>query len=396
MKVFRYHCCIWFVILISCTDSKSDLHVIQTQSVDAQILLTIGSDNQPFEYQLGDPISVITDSIGNMYIADRASLTIKVFDPEGNYVRSIGGRGRGPGEFMQFNLMRPANDGTLLLQDRGKMVFVYLSTDGEQISSHPVYISNQYYPKDVIWQDESTIGLQQEGSGRSSNPLPMNRSLFYVYDRTFQELDNSFFEFQELGYTEEEMFIWSSFIYHPGSVDALTGQNRFIYSPGVYTGELYEFIRTDSDKWQLERKITATPPTDLPYEIYSSESKYEVMNGISGVNQIRFSSIPDWGRLYSIDAGVFYLENGNIAHFYGEWRGGDTTLEEGNTFDLFVQVLSSEGEILNHGFVKSLDFDRRPSLSLVSWKDEQDHFYLINLSKFDAPTVIKFRLELSD
>jgi hypothetical protein len=394
MKVLGYHCCIFFVILFSCTDSKSEQNAIQNQSVDVQNLLVIGSDDQPFEYQLGDPISVVTDSIGNIFIADRASLTIKVFDPDGNYVRSIGGRGRGPGEFMQFNLMRPANDGSLLLQDRGKLEFIYLSKYGEQVSSHPVYISNQYYPKDVIWHDEFTIGLQQNGSGRTSNPPPMNRSLFYIYDKPFQNLDTSFFEFQELGYTEEEMFIFSSFIYHPGSVDALTGQNRFIFSPGVYTRQLYEFILTDSDGWQLGRTITGTPPTGLSYEIYSSESEYERMNGISGVNQIRFSSIPDWGRLYSIDAGVFYLNNGNIVHFYGEWRGGDTTLEEGNTFDLFVQVLSSEGEVLNHGFVKSLDIDRRPSLSLVSWKDEQDQFYLINLSKFEAPTVIKFRLDI--
>jgi hypothetical protein len=392
MRVYTLYHIIAFVFLTSCSDSNFDQDLGHIPSISIETLLTIGSLDQPFDYQLGDPISVITDNIGNIYIADRASLTIKVFDTDGTYMRSIGGRGRGPGEFMQINLMRPAYDGSLLIQDRGKLAFVYLSTEGEQISSHPVLMSNQYYPKDVIWDDELSIGLQQEGSGRSSDSPQVNRMLFYVYDNSFQVIDTSFFEFKELGYTEEEIFIFSSFIYHPGSIEAKDGQNRFIYSPGVYTGKLYEFTKNES--WQLESTLNAKPPSYLPYEIYSSESEYEVMSGISGVNRIINSGIPDWGRLYSVEAGVFYLENGNIAHFYGEWRGGDTTLEEGNTFDLFVQVLSPEGEILNHGFVKSIDIDRRPSLSLVSWKDEQDHFYLINQSKFDAPTVIKFRLDI--
>lgn len=391
MKISKIRFFLVCFFLISCSSSSNEKESNQVQSIGVNSLFTIGLVDQPFEYQLGDPISVISDSVGNIYIADRASLTIKVFNSEGTYLRHIGGRGRGPGEFMQLNLMRPANDGTLLLQDRGKLAFVYMNTDGEQITSHPVFMSNQYYPKDVIWDDELTIGLQQKGSSRSSTPPPFNRDLFYIYDSTFQNPDTSFFEFQEMGYSEEEMFVWSSFVYHPGSIDVLEGQNRFIYSPGVYSGKLYEF--TKDITWQLERIINANPPSNLPYEIYLSESEYEDMNGISGVNRIIHSGIPDWGRLYSVEAGVFYLENGNIAHFYGEWRGGDTTLEEGNTFDLFVQVLSPEGEILNHGFVKSLDIDRRPSLSLVSWKDEQDHFYLINLSKFDAPTVIKFRLD---
>lgn len=382
-----------FLFLYSCTRDNSPIVSLSgTPSVPIEILVEIGAEDQPMEL----PYGVITDTLGNIYIADRASLTVKIFDPDGNYIRSIGGRGRGPGEFMQINLMSLANDGTILFQDRGKMEFVYLNTEGEQISSYEIRLSNQYYPKTVKWKDDRTIGLQQQGGSRTSKPLPMNRPLFYIFDRTFQVPDTSFFKFHELGYTENEMFIWSSFVYHPGSFDIHDGHNKFIYSPGVYTGQLYEFIFTEKSGWQLYRSISTTPPNNSSYEIYKTEAEYERMIGIPGVNQIGFSGISDWGRLYSIDTGVFYLDDGRIINFYGEWRGKNRTLQEGNSFDLFVQIIDPGGEMIRHGFIKSLQIDRRPSMRLVNWKDKDDNFYLLNLSETDVPTVIKFRLDIEE
>lgn len=396
MKVFTYSPFLLLILFVSCRDTQHVENTSQYQTIGIDTLVVIGSEDQPFEYQLGDPFSVVTDEKGHIYVADRASLTVKVFDSEGNYLRSIGGRGRGPGEFMQINLMRPAGDGTLLFQDRGKLEFIYLNTDGEYLSSYPVDLSSQYYPQSVKRYKENSVGLYQKASSLQFNLPPIERPLFYVYDSEFREIKTSFFGFKDLGYTENEMFLWSSFIYYPGSFDLLENQNRIIYSPGVYTGDIYEFICCELGTWKQHRKVPAKKPQSPPYEIYTSDTDYERNNEIPGVNQIRFLSTPYWGRLYSIDTGIYYLENGKIVHFYGEWRGGDTTLDEGNTFDLFVQVIDPEDGVDHHGFINSLHIDKRPSVSLVNWKDEDDNFYLIDLNKNEVPKVIKFRLEFSE
>ncbi|MCH2449984.1 MAG: 6-bladed beta-propeller [Gracilimonas sp.] len=382
------------ISMVSCEPSGSaERNISRTPSVPVHIDVVIGEEDQPFEHLLGNPIGVCTDSKGNIYIADKASLKVKVFDSQGNYLRSFGGRGRGPGEFLDINLMQLAGDDTLLFQDRGKLEFIYMTTQGEYISSHPVNLSNQYYPKTIKWNKRNSIGLMQKASPPRFPPPPIQRPLFYVYDKEFQTQRAAFFPFNQLGYTESEMFVWSSFIYQPGSFDLLPESNKLIYSPGVYIGKLYEFIPSDNLKWTLQKTITAYTPSST-YEIYNSEAEYESMREIPGVNMIRFVSIPSWGRLYSIDAGVYYLNDGKIAHFFGEWRGGDKTLEEGNTLDISVQILDDKRTIIAHSYLFSLTLDRRPSLLLVNWKDNEDNFYLLNLNKDDVPKVTKFRLDL--
>jgi hypothetical protein len=201
------------------TEADRDTEEISQLSMD--LLLEIGLPSQPVEHQLGEPFSVVTDSSGNIYIADESDQSIKTFDREGNYLKSIGGRGRGPGEFMNMSIMTTAGKDTLLIQDRGKLEFIYLKTDGEFISSHPVDLTSQqtqYYPESIEWftkmGEKYSIGIQQDAAFPRFDPPPVERPLFYIYDLSFSNRISSFFPFNELGYTEQEMFIWSSFIYY--------------------------------------------------------------------------------------------------------------------------------------------------------------------------------------
>jgi len=46
--------------------------------------------------------SIEIDNSGRVFIADDKATKIHVFDPDGNYLQSIGGKGRGPGEFQSI------------------------------------------------------------------------------------------------------------------------------------------------------------------------------------------------------------------------------------------------------------------------------------------------------
>jgi hypothetical protein len=201
-----------------------------------------------------------------------------------------------------------------------------------------------------------------------------------------------------MGFYKGEMFIWTSFSYLPGSFDVRNTNDgaKLIYSPGVYTGMMYEFKPAEGYHWQLDKMINATSLPFGSYEIYETEAEYESMKEIPGVNRINYSGQTSRGRIYAVDAGVYYLSDGRIIQFYGAWTEGDLTLEEGNALKLFAKVLSPDGQIMKHGYLTDIQMDRRPSETLVNWKDEQDNFYLLNVPKDDIPTVMKFRLDLEE
>lgn len=48
---------------------------------------------------LVNPQSLVVDELGRVYVADQKPATIKLFGPDGSYIRSIGRDGKGPGEF---------------------------------------------------------------------------------------------------------------------------------------------------------------------------------------------------------------------------------------------------------------------------------------------------------
>ena len=51
------------------------------------------------ESEIGDPRSLAVDDFGRVYVVDAKPAVIKVFTPEGRFVRTIGREGEGPGEF---------------------------------------------------------------------------------------------------------------------------------------------------------------------------------------------------------------------------------------------------------------------------------------------------------
>lgn len=56
-----------------------------------------GVDGTPAE--LGEPRSLAVDGEGRVYVVDASPAVIKVFHPDGAFIRTIGGEGEGPGEF---------------------------------------------------------------------------------------------------------------------------------------------------------------------------------------------------------------------------------------------------------------------------------------------------------
>ena len=98
-------------ILLSCTSSDEEGFIDELLSAEVAVNsdLIIGHPDQSIDNQLGEPIAVRTNGKGQIFVADRASMQIKVYDEWGNFQQSIGGRGRGPGEFHEMEFMGSVN-----------------------------------------------------------------------------------------------------------------------------------------------------------------------------------------------------------------------------------------------------------------------------------------------
>ncbi len=61
-------------------------------------VLSIGSVEGDVVYQFGTIAGVDVDPAGNVYVADQQAQDVRVYDPNGRYLRTLGGPGSGPGE----------------------------------------------------------------------------------------------------------------------------------------------------------------------------------------------------------------------------------------------------------------------------------------------------------
>lgn len=76
----------------------------------------VGGAGDPSPYEFSRVNSVALDREGNILVADSRGLEVRVFGPDGTFLRSLGRSGTGPGEFLSLNAITLVGD-TLLTLD---------------------------------------------------------------------------------------------------------------------------------------------------------------------------------------------------------------------------------------------------------------------------------------
>jgi len=86
-------------------------------------------------YQFFNAFDASIDKDGDIYVMDSGNNRIQVFDPAGNYLKTIGREGKGPGEFQQLYSIDINDDGHLYIYDRGKRSMECFDREGKFIKS---------------------------------------------------------------------------------------------------------------------------------------------------------------------------------------------------------------------------------------------------------------------
>jgi hypothetical protein len=94
---------------------------------------------------LGEPIGIGVDSWRRTFVLDRRLQNIRVFDALGAFVRFIGGRGAGPGEFEAAEGVALSPQGTLWVVDHAKPAYQVFDTTGVFLASHRRDVSGYDY-----------------------------------------------------------------------------------------------------------------------------------------------------------------------------------------------------------------------------------------------------------
>jgi hypothetical protein len=97
--------------------------------------LSIGGEEAAGEPLLYSPTDIDADSSGNIYILDIRDALIRKFDEKGSFVRTIGRRGQGPGEFEGPAAMEVAPGGTIVVADPYQTRLTAMAPNGDFIKT---------------------------------------------------------------------------------------------------------------------------------------------------------------------------------------------------------------------------------------------------------------------
>jgi hypothetical protein len=79
-----------------------------------------------------------TSSTGRIVVVDRADYSVKVFDSEGDFVHSLGGRGRGMGHFEHLADAAFIDDSLVVAADDGRFRLIFFDFRGNLLREEPL------------------------------------------------------------------------------------------------------------------------------------------------------------------------------------------------------------------------------------------------------------------
>lgn len=128
---------------------KADGRPVWGENVRLVEEFSIGELDGPPEYAFGRLEWIAVEPGGAFYTYDANDRQIRRFDARGRFVRLIGGKGAGPGEYQYVTGMAVARDSLLLVSDPGSQRITYFGADGK--------VRREVHPKRGSFYDDGFV-----------------------------------------------------------------------------------------------------------------------------------------------------------------------------------------------------------------------------------------------
>ncbi len=160
----------------------------RTERIELVEDLVIGERGDDDNYRLYNATGAKVDAEGNHYVLDAGNFRVQVFDRDGDYVRTLGGQGQGPGEFTRPRELVLAGNRVVVV-DSGNRRFSFWTLDGKPLGD--VGIDSRWTPSRLFGFDDGRFWAASS-AGATKIPVasaPMRRAT--VCSRSVPKVNSS-------------------------------------------------------------------------------------------------------------------------------------------------------------------------------------------------------------
>jgi hypothetical protein len=250
---------------------------------------------------------------GTLFVVDRGTPTIRVYDETGTFQRSIGEKGNGPGEFQRITALH-AHDGQLLVADQRQARITALSPAGTVQTTYQLPEVPRITQIAEYTDDRYLVVGASKGH------------LVHVVDSSFSSVETRLVAESDVRVTDHKLET-VAVQFMPGHVAALSN-DRAVYAQALYPGRLYEYTRTD----------TAWTQTDV-YEGHGAPDPPATFSPLEQAERVDLPISLQQGRygvqFHSISWGLAAGSDGTITHVFSR--------ESGNVLQLTLERFRADG-----------------------------------------------------
>ena len=353
--------------------------------VEIEYLFTVGESIEFGEagYIL-TPRSLTTDQNGLIYVSEHQGRQVQQYTANGEYIRSFGRAGMGPGEFNQLAAIAIDSENRLMVLDRFQFKVSRFDTETGDVEEHRFEEMSQINMMTLVpLADDLFAGIYMETGPNLSNLVEMRAIRIYrfgegekessVYEIFNHQFDSGIELERSLGTGIGHQLIGLS-------------DNELVVGHRLYRGKHYIVDRETGNVRTFENDRL------LPPFIHKMDLDDRPTEG-----ERRFAgSITSFGSM-----GNFYYQilkmsllmgviDDELYHFYRENE------KEGYGFSDHVEIFSQDGLLLYHGEVNVPNRSKeKPEFRHYLHIDEQGRLFVLDRYEMDDPKIRVYQIRMS-
>lgn len=356
----------------------------QQLSLDVKEILTIGGENiNDDEYIFSHPKHIVIDQENYIYVADRNSARIRVFDKMGKYIRSISRKGQGPGENQEITCMTiDNNNGDLIIVDRMNQRFTRFQNMGDTFQTYRMYDQSYIEPYYIHNFSHNTFALYYEIRSTEKYSPDSYGKIIHIVTNDFQPTSMSIVPANKIWDLSEPFNCFQ--VGKPELKISIIDSSLFVLAPEFYDGLLYICKKTPND-WTIT-SLSGKKPFQKPYikhDIRDRNKPKRYPNSILASGRA--------GKFYisvkNYNIGLFKFNKNEVIQFILMTNRRNRLIFGANFF-------TTNGEFLGFGEIKAIKIQGVPIFQLeVLCRDKDGRFYIRDTREYPMIRVLTIRKE---